>query len=129
HVDRPHRDPLLGSTPTPSQLATIKYFWVVCVLIVLQIALGVITAHYAVEGAGFYGIPLAEVLPYAVSRTWHVQLGIFWIATAWLGAGLAIALTVGGEPRYQRLLVNVLFVALVLVVGGSLVGQMLAVGG
>jgi nitric oxide reductase subunit B len=125
----PHRDPLLGSSPTPSQRATMKYFWVVCALMILQIALGVITAHYTVEGSGFYGLPLAEVLPYALSRTWHVQLGIFWIATAWLGAGLAIAPSVGAEPRYQRLLVNVLFAALLLVVGGSLVGQLVALNG
>ena len=125
----PEQDPLLGSTPTPSQRAVVKYFWVVCALVVLQIVLGVITAHYAVEGSGFYGIPLAEILPYAVARTWHVQLGIFWIATAWLGAGLAIAPTVGGEPRHQRLLVNVLFGALLLVVAGSMIGQLVAVNG
>jgi nitric oxide reductase subunit B len=125
----PERDPLLGSTPTKSQLATIKYFWVVCALVLLQIVVGIVTAHYAVEGSGFYGIPLDKVLPYAVARTWHVQLGIFWIATAWLGAGLAIAPSVGGEPKYQRLLVNVLFVALFVVVVGSLVGELLAVNG
>lgn len=127
--DLPERDPLLGSTPTKSQLATIKYFWVVCALVVLQIVVGIITAHYAVEGSGFYGIPLDKVLPYAVARTWHVQLGIFWIATAWLGAGLAIAPSVGGEPKYQRLLVNVLFIALFIVVGGSLIGELIAVNG
>jgi nitric oxide reductase subunit B len=125
----PERDPFLGSTPTRSQLATTKYFWVVCALLVLQIVVGVITAHYAVEGSGFYGIPLAKVLPYAVARTWHVQLGIFWIATAWLGAGLAIAPTVGAEPKYQRFLVNVLFGALLVVVAGSLVGELVAVNG
>jgi nitric oxide reductase subunit B len=137
HATRRHEPPpelhasdqLLGTSPTPSQRATIKYFWVVCCLIVLQIVLGVITAHYAVEGSGFYGIPLAEILPYAVARTWHVQLGIFWIATAWLAAGLAIAPTVGGEPRGQRALVNVLFAALLVVVAGSLVGELLAVNG
>ena len=58
---------------------------------------GIITAHYGVEGTAFYGIPLAKVLPYAVARTWHVQLGIFWIATAWLAAGLAIAPSVGAR--------------------------------
>ncbi len=125
----PERDPLLGTTPTPSQLATVKYFWVVCGLIVAQILLGTIVAHYGVEGNGFYGIPLAKVLPYVVARTWHVQLGIFWIATAWLGAGLAIAPAVGVEPRGQRLLVNVLFVALVLVVVGSMAGELLSVRG
>ena len=125
----PHTDPLLGAAPTLSQLATLKYFWVVCALVVAQIVMGIITAHYGVEGDGFYGIPLAEVLPYSVARTWHVQLGIFWIATAWLAAGLAIAPSVGKEPRRQKLLVNVLFGALIVVVGGSLVGQLLAVNG
>ena len=125
----PETDPLLGTNPTPSQLATVKYFWVVCGLIVAQILLGVIVAHYGVEGNGFYGIPLATYLPYVVARTWHVQLGIFWIATAWLAAGLAIAPAVGVEPRGQRLLVNVLFGALLAVVVGSMVGELLSVQG
>ena len=125
----PAADPLLGTSPTPSQRATLKYFWVVCALMVLQILVGVVTAHYGVEGTSFYGIPLDQILPYSVARTWHVQLGIFWIATAWLAAGLAIAPSVGAERRGQRRLVNVLFGALVLVVGGSLAGQLLAVNG
>jgi len=125
----PHTDPLLGSRPTPSQLATVKYFWVVCGLIVTQILMGIIAAHYGVEGNGFYGIPLGRFLPYVVARTWHVQLGIFWIATAWLAAGLAIAPAVGVEPPYQRALVNVLFVALLAVVAGSLIGELLSVQG
>jgi nitric oxide reductase subunit B len=70
--------------------------------------MGVITAHYGVEGGAFYGIPLDTILPYVVSRTWHLQLGIFWIATAWLAAGLYIGPSVGIEPRFQRLGVNVL---------------------
>jgi len=125
----PQEDPLMGTSPTPSQLATVKYFWVVCALIVVQILMGIISAHYGVEGDGFYGIPLQEILPSSVARTWHVQLGIFWIATAWLAAGLAVAPLVGHEPRHQRLLVNVLFVALLVVVAGSLAGELLAVHG
>jgi nitric oxide reductase subunit B len=125
----PEEDPLLGSAPTPSQRATIKFFWVVCGLVLAQILLGVVTAHYGVEGNAFYGMPLAEILPYAVSRTWHVQLGIFWIATAWLGAGLVIAPAVGAEPAGQRGLVNLLFAALLAVVVGSLAGEWLSVRG
>ncbi len=125
----PESDPLLGASPTPSQLATLKYFWVVCALFMLQIVVGIITAHYGVEGTELYGIPLAEILPYSTARTWHVQLGIFWIATAWLGAGLVLAPSVGREPRGQKLLVNVLFGALVIVVLGSLVGELVAVNG
>ena len=125
----PTEDPLMGNTPTPSQIATIKYFWVVSGLVVVQILMGIITAHYGVEGASFYGIPLDQILPYSVARTWHVQLGIFWIATAWLASGLAIGPLVGHEPRFQRLGVNLLFGALLVVVVGSLVGQLIAVNG
>ena len=72
--------------------------------------------------------PLAKFLPYSIARTWHVQLGIFWIATAWLAAGLFIGPAVSGvEPKCQRLGVNVLFVALLLVVVGSMAGEWLSV--
>src|SRR4029078_7939013 len=124
----PDNDPLLGSVPTPSQRAVVKYFWIVAALILVQIVLGVITAHYGVEGNGFYGIPLAQYLPYSVARTWHVQLGIFWIATAWLATGLYIGPAVSGvEPKLQRVGVNVLFGALLFVVVGSLAGEWLSV--
>ncbi len=125
--DIPSDDPLLGSRATPSQLAVMKYFWTVTALIVLQVVMGVITAHYGVEGSGFYGIPLDQYLPYVITRTWHVQLGIFWIATAWLATGLYIGPSVGIEPRFQRLGVNVLFGALLVVVLGSMAGQWLSV--
>ncbi len=124
----PERDPLLGLQPTPSQRATLKYFFVVAALWVVQVALGAITAHYGVEGSGFYGIPLDRWLPYAVTRTWHLQIGIFWIATSWLATGLYVAPAVSGvEPKGQRLGVNVLFGALLLVVVGSLAGEWLSI--
>ena len=124
----PDRDPLLALNPTPSMRATLKYFWVVGALLVLQVGLGAVTAHYGVEGSGFFGIPLAKYLPYAVTRTWHTQLGIFWIATAWLATGLFMAPAVSGhEPKFQRLGVNFLFVCLLLIVAGSMAGQWFAV--
>ncbi|WP_230077081.1 cbb3-type cytochrome c oxidase subunit I [Brevibacillus sedimenti] len=124
----PERDPLLALSPTPSMKATLKYFWVVAALWVIQVALGAITAHYQVEGSSFYGIPIAQWIPYAVTRTWHTQLGIFWIATAWLATGLFVAPAVSGyEPKYQRFGVNFLFVCLLIIVVGSMAGQWLAV--
>ncbi len=123
----PRFDPFRSTALTPSQRATTKYFVVVAALFLAQVALGGVTAHYGVEGQSFYGIPLAEWLPYAVTRSWHTQLGIFWIATAWLGTGLFLAPAIGGEPRYQKLGVDVLFGALLIIVVGALVGQWLSV--
>ncbi len=128
-IEPPATDPLLSAVSTPSQRATVKYFWLTAALFFVQILLGVVSAHYGVEGNGFYGIPLAEVLPYTIVRTWHLQLGIFWIATAWLATGLYVGPAVGEEPRHQRLGVNILFGALVVVVVGSLVGEWLGVKG
>jgi nitric oxide reductase subunit B len=128
HLEAPRADPLGTWSATPSQRATIKYFWIVAALILVQMGLGVVTAHYGVEGDGFYGFPLSDWLPYSVTRTWHVQIGLFWIATAWLGAGLFIGPVVSGvEPKGQALGVNVLFAALLLVVVGSLAGEWLSV--
>ena len=46
-----------------------------------------------------------------------LQLALFWIATSWLAAGLYIAPAVSGtEPKFQRLGVNILFVALLIIV-------------
>ncbi|HAH44887.1 MAG TPA: nitric oxide reductase large subunit, partial [Planctomycetaceae bacterium] len=71
---------------------------------------------------------LSDWLPYSVTRTWHVQMGLFWIATAWLAAGLFIGPLVSGEePKGQRLGVNILFGALLLVVIGSLTGEWLSI--
>ena len=121
-------DPLDQFTATPSMLAVGKYAVTVILLLLAQVGLGGLTAHYTVEGDQFFGIPIGQILPYAVTRTWHVQLGVFWIATAFLGAGLFLAPAVGGrEPKFQRFGVNFLFGALLLVVTGSLVGEWLSV--
>jgi nitric oxide reductase subunit B len=83
-------------------------------LFLFQILMGMFTAHYAVEAEGFYGLPLSDFLPYAASRTWHLQLGIYWIATCWLAAGLYFAPRFGQkEPKYQGLGNLVLLIALV----------------
>ena len=124
----PKNDPLIGLNPTPSMRATLKYFWIVTGLILFQVLFGVFTAHYGVEGNGFYGLKLDTLLPYSVSRSWHVQLGIFWIATSWLATGLYIAPAVSGkEPKYQRLGVNFLFIALLIIVVGSMAGEWMGI--
>ena len=123
------KDNLLAqSVQTPSMKATAKYFWTVIALFGLQIILGTITAHYAVEGQDFYGFPLSEYLPYSVTRTWHTQLAVFWIATAWLATGLYVAPLISGhEPKYQHWGVNFLYVCLLIIVVGSFAGEWLGI--
>lgn len=116
----PKSDPLFNLTLTPSMKATKKYFVVVIGLILVQIGMGVITAHYAVEGRSFFGFPLSEILPYSISRTIHTQFAVLWIATAWLATGLFIAPALSGhEPKFQKLGVDLLFYALLFIVVGS----------
>lgn len=123
-VLKPVNDPLMNQVVTPSMRATKKYFWIVNILILAQVMLGILTAHYGVEGDALYGIDIASFLPYSITRTWHVQIAIFWIASAWLATGLYIAPSLSGrDPKFQKLGVNVLFVALLIVVAGSLIGQ------
>jgi nitric oxide reductase subunit B len=131
-TEEPHQlpatDPMLAIRVTPSMMAVAKYFWVLLALFLVQIALGAITAHYQVEGQVMYGFELANILPYSLSRTWHTQLAVLWIALAWLGTGLYIGPAVSGyEPPYQRLGVNFLWVSLLAIVVGSFAGQWLAV--
>jgi nitric oxide reductase subunit B len=124
----PAEDPFAGVRPTPSMRAIGKYLAIVVALFGVQVLLGIVTAHYTVEGQAFYGFPLSRYLPYSLTRTWHIQTGLFWIATAFLAAGLFLAPVIGGrEPKYQRLGVNVLFGALLLVVVGSLAGEWLSI--
>ena len=126
----PGSNPIAAARPTASMRGVSKYIWTVALMLALQIGLGAVTAHFAVEGQDFYGLPLSEVAPYALTRTWHVQLAILWIATAWLGAGLYLAPMIAGfEPRGQRLGVDALWAALVVAVVGSLTGEWLTLTG
>ena len=121
-------DFIAGAVITPSMRATSWFFIVVAALFVVQVLMGVVTAHYAVEGQSLYGLPLSNLFPYAVTRTWHTQLAVFWIATAWLATGLYVAPLLGGkEPKFQRPLVYFLLFSLVAIVVGSFVGEWSAV--
>ncbi|TPW24381.1 nitric-oxide reductase large subunit [Marinobacter nauticus] len=125
----PLKDPISAVALTPSQKALGKYLLLVVGLFTFQVMLGGFTAHYTVEGQGFYGINTSEWLPYSLVRTWHIQAALFWIATGFLAAGLFLAPIINGgkDPKFQKLGVDVLFWALVVVVAGSFIGNFLAI--
>lgn len=125
----PKEDPLALAGLTPSQNALGKYLFIVVALLVLQVLLGGLTAHYTIEGQHFYGIDISQWFPYSLTRTWHLQAAIFWIATAFLAAGLFLAPLINGgkDPRHQKIGVDILFGALVVVVAGSFIGSFLTI--
>ncbi len=124
----PAEDPLTKIALTPSQKSLGKYAFLTVALFVTQVFLGGFVAHYTIEGQAFYGIDVSQWFPYALVRTWHIQSALFWIATAFLAAGLFLAPIINGgrDPKWQKLGVDVLFWALVLVVVGSYTGNFLA---
>lgn len=125
----PKDDPIAKLQLTPSQKALGKYLFIVVALFSLQVLLGGLTAHYTVEGQEFYGIDISQWFPYSLTRTWHIQAALFWIATGFLAAGLFLAPIINGgkDPKYQKLGVDILFWALVLVVAGTFIGNYLAI--
>ncbi|ELZ80576.1 nitric oxide reductase, NorZ apoprotein [Haloferax larsenii JCM 13917] len=132
-VDVPHpRDVAL----TPSQRAASRYVPIAALLFVVQVMLGGLLAHYYIERDGFFGlgellgIDFLSILPFSMAKTLHLDLGILWIATLWLGAGLFLPpLLTGYEPKNQDRYVNGLLVALVVVVVGGMSGIWLGANG
>lgn len=125
----PHVHPhMLPGKASESQKATVKFFLIVSLLFLAQVLVGGATAHFRAEPGSFYGIDLTRIFPSNILRTWHLQLAIFWIATAYVGGGLLLAGAMGeSEPKGQARGINLLFWALVVVVAGSLLGELLGI--
>jgi nitric oxide reductase subunit B len=119
---------------TPSQLLSSWFILVGALLFLAQTLLGGLLAHYYIERDGFFalrelvGIDILEWLPWSIVRAWHIDMGILWIATMWIGAGLFLApLMTGRDPPRQALYVKGLLAALLVVVVGGLTGIWLGV--
>ena len=85
---------------TPAQRATAWFFFVMAALFLLQTLVGAASQHYRAEIASFFGFDLAQVFPYNLMRTWHVQLALFWVATSFVAAGIFLAPMIARrEPR------------------------------
>ncbi len=125
-------DPVLARfrALTPSQRRIGKYFLVVAAILLLQILVGSIMAHYYTDRTSFYGIEIDRFLPFNFLRDVHIQAPIVWIGISWIGAALFLAPAIsGGEPRGQAFLVDVLFWVTVFIVVGALAGNYLGIMG
>jgi nitric oxide reductase subunit B len=104
-----------------SQKKLLKYIPIVSLLFVIQLFLGAYLAHlYADPTQDF--VFSQSLLPFNVIRSMHTQLAILWVAVGWLVGGLLIAPWVANKDHKFPWLVDVLWIALVVVALGSLVG-------
>jgi len=121
---------LIDMPLTRSQFQAAKFFVVVIMLFLVQTSFGGLLAHYTIHPGSFFFQFVAEIIPYNWAKTWHLQLMVFWIATTWLASAIYLAPIIGGkEPPKQSLLVQLLFVAVLLVAVGSLTGEVLGIKG
>ena len=111
------------SDPSASQRATYKFFVVAVSLFFIQIVAGVLTIHDFVGFTTFFGYNISEFLQITITRSWHVQLSVLWIATCWIAGSIFLLPGIyRHEPKHQVTLINVLFGLLVSVVVGMLAG-------
>ena len=115
---------------TPAQRSCAWFFLVMALLFLAQTLLGGASQHYRAEITNFFGLDLGRILPFNVTRTWHVQLAIFWVSTSFLAAGIfLVPMITGREPKRQHWLAYSLLGALALVVVGSLLGEYAGIEG
>jgi nitric oxide reductase subunit B len=121
---------LIDMPLTASQFKAAKFFVVVILLFLLQTSFGGLLAHYTIHPGTFWFPFVAKLISYNWAKTWHLQLMVFWIATTWLASAIYLAPIIGGrEPAKQGLLVQLLFVAVLIVALGSLIGEVLGIKG
>lgn len=116
-------DKLRSFRPTPTQRATFKFFYVAILLFLIQVLAGVLTVHDFVGFTSFFGFDLQALLPVTISRSWHVQISLYWISACWVGISFFVLPLLGkGEAEGQLKLINLLFAIFFVLVAGSVVG-------
>ena len=115
---------------TASQRKVGKYFIIVSLVLLAQILVGALMAHYYAEREAFYGIAIGAFLPFNFLRDVHIQTPVIWIGLSWISAAIFIAPIISGqEAKWQSHFVDFLFWVTLLVVGGAIVGDYLGIMG
>lgn len=104
-----------------SQQKLLKYIPIVAALFVVQLFIGGYLAHLYTEPTKDFIIS-QDLLPFNVLRSMHTQIAILWVAVGWLVGGLLIAPWIANKDHKYPWLVDVLWIALVVVTVGSMIG-------
>lgn len=116
--------------PTPTQRATYKFFAVAAILFLVQVLAGLLAIGDFVNLAKYIGVDLAQLLPVTITRAWHTQISVLWVAVCWFAATIwVLPLICRPEPKGQLKWINALFWMLVVVAVGGAVGIPLGIKG
>lgn len=119
-------DRVANFRPTKTQQASFKFFLVAIILFMLQVFSGILTINNFTDYLGFIGIDISDELPITVTRSWHLMISLYWISTCWIASSIFILPILSKkEVKGQLPLINLLFVLLFILVGGSLAGMYL----
>jgi len=111
-------------TPTKTQRASFKFFFVAIILFLLQVLSGVVTLNEFVDFLGFIGINISNEVPITITRSYHLMIALYWISTCWIASSIFILPILSKKDVKGQLgLINLLFVLLFILVGGSLLGM------
>lgn len=115
---------LRNFSPSPTQKATFKFFLVAVFLFLIQVLAGFLTIDKFIHFMEYFGLQsFSDIFPITVTRSWHIQLSLFWISACWIGGSFfALPLISKEEPDGQVLLINLTFWLTVIMVAGSFVG-------
>ena len=119
--DEKLEEPLVVTTMYKSQKKLLKYIPIVAGLFFVQLILGGYLSHIYTE-PGKDLILSQSIIPFNVLRSMHVQLAILWVAVGWLVGGLIIAPWIANRDHKYPWLVDVLWLALLVVAVGSMIG-------
>lgn len=114
-------EPLVLDSLFPSQKKLYKYLPIVALFFLLQVILGGYIAHIYTEPAKNF-ILSQSILPFNVMRALHINIAIVWVAVGWLVGGMFIAPLVAKQDLRFPWLVDVLWLALVIVAAGGIFG-------
>lgn len=110
-------------SPTKTQRAVFKFFFVAIILFLLQVLSGVVTLNEFIDFLGFFGIKISAEVPITVTRSWHLMLSLYWISACWIASSIFILPILSKQDVKGQLgLINLLFALVFVLVGGSLLG-------
>ncbi len=114
-------EPIKLTSLYPSQRKLFKYIPLVALFFVIQVFIGGYIAHIYTEPAKNFIID-QSIMPFNVMRALHINIAIIWVAIGWLVGGMFIAPLVGKEDLKFPWLVDVLWLALIIVGAGGIFG-------